>query len=458
MTNHAEQPAIVRDQSAALPRFLTKRRILIALLLIALALRLIYALRLDHRAPYTDFGGDAWWYLDTGYHLIGGEIDHVIPAGPVYLLFTGFWQRIFGQNQPEAVAAIRTAQAILSTATIYFAFLLARRLSGDARAGLLAAALMTVSPVFLLEQGTITTETLYMALVAGGLALFLSIVARVRGGEPVRARALVAAGAIFGLATLTRAVFLLYPVALAGFLWWLGRKRTVRHAAILLAVYAGVVLSYTAYNLIRFNEFIIGAQGITSFVYMGARGWSGPEEMDQQLLEDVPEHAEIDPTLEDRDPALIEGTLRAITGDPLGYAWRRVSELGGAYLQPHGTVLFAGESVKDLARRWLTEDRSLDGLIRVVRGDWFGAKLALYLFHYAALILGVAGIWLTRRRWPLMLPLAGFIAYLTLVHLVLMVTPRYLFPLEPIFIVFAACALVIGWQRWRAQRMARNAG
>ena len=61
-------------------------------------------------------------------------------------------------------------------------------------------------------------------------------------------------------------------------------RRVVRHAAILLAVYAGVVLSYTAYNLIRFNEFIIGAQGITSFVYMGARGWSGPEEMDQQLL------------------------------------------------------------------------------------------------------------------------------------------------------------------------------
>lgn len=458
MTNHAEQPAIVRDHSAALPRSLTVRRALMALLLIALALRLAYALRLDHNSPYTDFGGDAWWYLDTGYHLIGGEIDHVIPAGPGYLLFTGFWQRVFGQNQPEAVAAIRAAQAILSTATIYFAYLLARRLSGDGRAGLLAAGIMTVSPVFVLEQGTIATETLYMALVTGGLALFLPIVARVRAGEPVSAGTLVAAGAIFALATLTRAVFLLYPVALAVFLAWIGRRRAVRQAAILLAVYAGVVLSYTAYNLVRFNEFVIGAQGITSFIYMGARGWSGPEELDQQLLEDVPEHAEVDPTLEDRDPALVEGTLRAITGDPLGYAWRRVSELGGAYLQPHGTVLFAGESVKDLARRWLSEDRSLDGLVRIVRGDWFGAKLALYLFHYAALILGALGIWLTRRRWPLTIPLAGFIAYLTLVHLALMVTPRYLFPLEPIFIVFAACALVILSQRWRAQRSARSAG
>lgn len=440
------------------PRPPTTRRTLIALLIVALALRLAYGLGLDHRAPYADYGGDAWWYLDTGYRFIAGEVPVVVPSGPVYLLFTGFWQRILGQGQPEAVAAIRITQALLSTATVYFVYRMARRLSGDSRAGLLAAAILTVSPVFVLEQGQITTETLYLALVMGGLALFLAIVARQGAGEPVRAWMLATTGAVFGVATLTRAVFLLYPVALAIFLGWIGQRRAVRHATILLAVYAGVVLSYTAYNLIRFNEWVIGAQGITSFVYMGARGWSGPEGMDEQILEDVPEHAEVDPNLNNRDPALIEGTLRVITGDPLGYAWRRVSELGGAYLQPHGTVLYPGESIKDLAQGWLTEDRSLNGLVRIVRGDWFWPKLALYVFHGVALLFGAAGIWLTRDRWPLMLPLAGFIAYLTLVHLVLMVTPRYLFPLEPILVVFAACALWTFWQGWRAQRTARSAG
>lgn len=458
MNHRAERPAVAMGRGAVLPRPLTSRRTLIALLILALGLRLAYGLSLDPRAPFTERSGDAWWYLDTGYHLIGGEIDHVIPAGPVYLLFVGFWQRLLGYETPAAIVAIRIAQALLSTATIYFAYRMARRLSGDARAGLIAATILAISPVFVLEQGEILTETLYLALVMGGLALYLAIVAWVRAGEPVRGWTLAAAGAAFGLATLTRAVFLLYPVALAGFLWWIGRRRAARHAAILLAVYTGVVLSYTAYNLIRFNEFVIGAQGITSFVYMGARGWTGPEGLDAQLLEDVPEHAEVDPTLDNRDPALVEGTLRAITGDPLGYAWRRVSELGGAYLQPHGTVLFPGESLKALARDWLDADRSLDGLLRLVRGDWFGAKLALYLCHAGTLLFGGAGIWLTRQRWPLMLPLAGFIAYLTLVHLVLMVTPRYLYPLEPIFVVFAACALLALWERWRAQRTARSAG
>lgn len=437
---------------------LSTRRALIALLIVALALRLAYALSLDPLAPYEDRGGDMGWYLDTGYRFIAGEVPVVVPSGPIYLMFAGFWQRLFGKDTAAAIYAIRIVQALLSTATVYFAFCMARRLIDDARAGLIAAGMLAISPVFVLEQAQILTETLYIFLVMGGLALFQAMAGRVRRGDPVPAGAAAGAGAIFGLATLTRAVFLLYPLALAIFLGWLGGRRAARLAAVLLAVYAAVVLSWTAYNWLRFKEVVIGAQGITSFAYMGAHGWSGPQELDARLLEDAPDHAAQDPSLNNRDPALIKGTLRAIQADPLGYAWRRVSELGGAYLQPHGTVLFPGESLKALARAWLQDDRSPGGLLRLVRGDWFGAKLALYLFHYAALILGLAGIWLTRRRWPLMLPLAGFAAYLTLVHLVLMVTPRYLFPLEPIFVVFAACALRLLWARRDAQRTARSAG
>lgn len=439
------------------PGTLPTRRALTALLALALVLRLAYALSLDPLAPYEDQGGDMGWYLDVGYRFSRGDVDVVVPSGPVYLLFVGFWQQLLGRGA-GAVIAIRIAQALLSTATIYFAFRMARRLIGDARAGLIAVGVLAISPVFVLEQAQILTETLYLFLVLGGLALFQAIAGRVRDGEPIPAGAAIGAGAVFGLATLTRAVFLLYPVALAIFLGWLGGRRGARLAAALLAVYAAVVLSWTAYNWIRFKEVVIGAQGITSFAYMGARGWSGPQELDARLLEDVPGHAEQDPSLNNRDPALIEGTLRTIQADPLGYAWRRVSELGSAYLQPHGTVLFPGESIKALAQAWLQDDRSPGGLLRLVRGDWFGAKLTLYLFHYAALILGLAGIWLTRHRWPLMLPLAGLIAYLTLVHLVLMVTPRYLFPLEPIFVIFAACALRLLWAQRHAQRTARNAG
>lgn len=75
----------------------SERRWLIALLAVALILRVAYSLNLDAREPYTDQGGDARWYLDVGYRFIAGEVGVVVPSGPVYLLFAGAWQRLLGR-------------------------------------------------------------------------------------------------------------------------------------------------------------------------------------------------------------------------------------------------------------------------------------------------------------------------------------------------------------------------
>ena len=99
-----------------------------------------------------------------------------------------------------------------------------------------------------------------------------------------------------------------------------------------------------------------------------------------------------------------------------------------AYLQPHGTTWFSGESLRVLLLDWLRDDRSLSGLRTLIEGDAFFPKLALYLYHYGVLIFGVLGAWVTRRRWRLTLPLVGFAAYVVLAHLVLYALPRYLFP------------------------------
>jgi hypothetical protein len=79
-------------------------------------------------------------------------------------------------------------------------------------------------------------------------------------------------------------------------------------------------------------------------------------------------------------------------------------------------------------------------------------KLVIYVFHLAGLILGAVGIWLYRRAWRVALPLTGFILYTTLVHLVLMATPRYIFPVELCWWVFAAAALARWWDTRQANR------
>ena len=109
--------------------------------------------------------------------------------------------------------------------------------------------------------------------------------------------------------------------------------------------------------------------------------------------------------------------------------------------------------MKELASNWLHTDRSLSGLIALTQGAAFWPKLVLYLFHYTALIGGLIGLWLTRNRWRLALPLIGFIGYITLAHLALLATPRYIFPTEVFWFVFAAVALDRLWARIRSRRM-----
>ena len=61
-------------------------------------------------------------------------------------------------------------------------------------------------------------------------------------------------------------------------------------------------------------------------------------------------------------------------------------------------------------------------------------------------------------RWRLALPLIGFIGYITLAHLVLLATPRYIFPTEVFWLVFAAVALdrAVARLRFRAHHLGNS--
>ncbi len=203
-----------------------------------------------------------------------------------------------------------------------------------------------------------------------------------------------------------------------------GWRKGWRRAALLLVVYALVVSTWTVYSLARWNRFVIAGNGLPAFLYLGATGWTSPQQVDQSL--------------EPYNGDELQGAQAAIGSDPAGWIGRRIGELASAYLQPHGTTFFPGASLRDLALGVLDGTHSLADL---VQGDAFWSKLALYLFHFVGLLAGLVGIWLYRRRWRVALPMLGLIAYLTLVHFFLLASPRYLFPNEVFWWVFAAAAL-----------------
>jgi 4-amino-4-deoxy-L-arabinose transferase-like glycosyltransferase len=449
-----------------------KVRPLPLLILLALILRLGYMFTRDQAAPFTAGGGDTVWYLNSGYTLMTGDdlggtvYIRRLPTAPLYLIIIGTAQAVFGRTE-MAIIAIRLVQVILSTATVYLAARLAQRITGRARAGWWAASVLAISPALILESATILTETVYIFLVMAGLVVYGEAVVATTAlqiGEKNRAqqaahlqemrgwfssvkrlsptaRGLIIAGVLFGLATLTRAVLLLFPFGLLIHLIWVRGGRTgLKQAALLLAVYWIVVLTWTVYNLARWDRFVVGAEGMTSFLYVGSRGWDDPQVVDQQLAEDLGAEGE-DLESVKNSSGYLEAAGNVIGRDPLGYARRRIGELARACLQPQGTVHLSGESLKEIARQWLDEDRSLRGLWGLTRGDHFWPKLALYGFHFGGLIMGAAGAFMLRRDWRLTLPLIGFIGYTLLLHLIMLALPRYIFPTYPVFWVLGAAVL-----------------
>ena len=292
---------------------LTSHYKLLLILLVALMLRLVFVLAQDPLAPYASQGSDSGWYLGTAYAIVtntppvGTASDgaHLTPP-PLYFLVIGLPQVIF--SPAAAIIAVRVLQAILSTATAYFAYRMAWRLTDRTSAGLIAAGALALNPAFIIESAQILTETLFIFLIAAALCLVVECIANPVGAHdaPPRQRRtlwlLVGAGICFGLAALTRAVLLGFPFGLAILLlliWRGGWKR----AALLLIVYALVVSTWTIYSMARWNRFVIAGAGLDAFLYLGATGWTSPQQVDQQLAQQI--KAAIMPVLPPTPSALI---------------------------------------------------------------------------------------------------------------------------------------------------------
>lgn len=431
--------------------------LLLAILIVALLLRLIFVIGLEHDAPYRDTGGDARWYLGNGYALFNGLDNTVLPdfggigdypvalatlpTAPLYLLFVGFWQTLLPPD--SAVLVIRLLQVLMAVALCYLVYRTTRIVTQRPAAGLLAAAVIAVHPAFVLETGQIATETLFIFLIASALWIYTEWTAAQNSIWYLALAAL-----LLALATLTRAVSILFPVGLALHLVLTMRprkspwRRTFAQIALLLLVYATLASTWTIYNLARYNRLVIGAEGFASFLLYGALG---------NFDENRGTVEEIGGSADNTQEALVEEFAETVSSNPGGWLQRRLRELGGAYLQPHGTLFYSGESLRELVGRWWDEDRSLPGLLALTSADNFWPKFALYVLHFTALIGGLLGMILTRKYWWLTVPLIGWIAYITLLHFFLTALPRYLFPMEPYWWIFASAALITLGDRVRGK-------
>lgn len=424
-------------------------RILWVILGLACLLRLIFVLTLDPNPNLA--GGDSAFLLEYGKQLVNNTMPVPPAAGPTYMFLVG-WVNVTVQP-PNTIIVLRLLNVLMSTLTCGFLYSIGARYFSP-RVGLVSATIMALSPIFIIEAGSILTETTFLFLLFGGLALYASRYAHFDlrvGAEPDRRdrRALpfgvlVGVGILLGMATLTRAVAILFPLVLVLHLLYLKRGRALGAVAILLLSYALTVSTWTVYTFVRWNRFIIAAEGFAANIYIGTTSWCGPACIDQR--------AGIDGQ-GDNQSKYVAGAVASITGDFGGYMQHRLRNLTESLLQPHNTAFFAGESIKTVISTWWNSGRSLQALPQIFTSDAFWPKLTLYAFHYLALVGALLGALLGIRRFGALLPVYGALGYFIAIHTVLTANPRYLFVATPAAILFTGYALC-----WIADRIGARRG
>jgi hypothetical protein len=397
----------------------------VALALLAAALLLRVGLVIA--TPHYRLGSDAADYDRHARSLAAGHgypASTVAPGGgptalrpPGYPVFAGAVYLVTGPR-PNAV---RLVQALLGALTAALTGLLAARVWGT-RAGLFALGVAAVFPPLLAIGTAVTPEALFLPLeLAAVLALLVH-----RDGR--RLRWALAAGALAGLAILTRqnGAVILIPLALGA--WGLPPRRSARGAApavALLAAAALVVAPWTVRNALVLHAFVpVSTQsGYTlagtysdetrnARVFPGA--WRAPVRLGAQIARDGAPRTEVEFGAElgqaARDYARAHpGYVAAVTAGNLA----RMNHLDGfAYGRAAAAAIGIPRALADLA----------------IVTFWIAAALAL-----VALVR--PGI--PRAAWPLWaVPVLVVLASAPIIG-----EPRFRAPLDPLVAALAAVTL-----------------
>lgn len=393
------------------------------LLLMGLGLRLFFVMLAQPDRPAL-YGGDAVWFLANGYGFLTFQefgayqgfafTTSNLPIPPLYFIFVGIWLHLM-ETQASAIVMIWLLQVIVGVATCALAYGITMNLTQDRRASLIVLAVHVFSPPFITDALLIMSEPLYLFFIYAGLWLYGRCVMLREG---VTWWLVVAVGIAFGLASLTRAVSLLFPVFLMchaifirlGGTW----RRGVRFGVLLMLTYAVLVGTWTAHNWFFHGRFIIGSDQFMPAMWRGTVELGiSPQESDERLADTTPQ-AEV---------------IATLTGDLGAYLRQRARQLSDAVLEPYSVAYIGGDvSMRALVLDWLRTPADLAQLWALLTNPNFWIKLYIYILHYAGLLAMPFGIWLLRHRWQMSVVLLGFVAYTLALHFITLATPRYIFP------------------------------
>lgn len=427
-----------------------------AIVLLALVVRIAVVAADDGYRPQNDAfeydylarsiaAGDG--YPQSGYLLQGGP---TAIRGPGYPYLLGAVYALSGDSREAG----RITGAALGALAVLLLYLLTKRIWGR-RVGLAAAGLAAVFPPLVLLSRDLLSESLFIVLV---LAALLSALNFRRSGGDLRWAA--AAGALCGLAVLTRSTGIVLLLAAVLGVWTLRPRlqaRALLAPALAVACAALVVVPWTIRNEIEFGRLIAvttSAGFATAGTYNEESLHAGDTHGAWRNPQVVPQYRPlfVTPGLDEGDvDAKLRARVRNFAWDHPGYVaeasgWNllRMFEIsGGSVVDARGREVNQrgiGSAVPASERAGLAVAAVLGilGLLAILRSGWRelpGGRRAPLL-----------------PRGPLFLWLVPVLMILTAAPIAGL--PRYRLPADPFLLILAAIGLVWLWDRAALRRAA----
>lgn len=219
-------------------------------------------------------GGHWHWSLEAIEYPYLGRVFHLPPLYSLYL-------SCFGLTPWPWAAAAALGHTLLSGVGVVAVYAVGANLHSR-RAGLIAGALMVLSPAGLTASPIFVQEQLYIPLLLAAFAVLTWLLAGRRG-----AVWWAVGGVAFGLAILTRSMPIYYlPFAAAGIVWLAPDRLRAKHQiAWLLAGAAAVTLAYSVWLSAQVGRwiFVEDHASISMTAYTGIIRTAPPSLLDESL-------------------------------------------------------------------------------------------------------------------------------------------------------------------------------
>ncbi len=424
---------------------LNPKKILIAILAIAVLLRVAMALYLGNTVETL-----AGTYDQISYHTLANRVL----GGYGFTFDTFWWPATFPGTQTAhwsylytfyltAIYAIfgpnpiiaRILQAVfVGILQPYLAYKLGKTVFGEA-VGLASAAITAIYIYFIYYSAALMTEPFYICAILASLLLAI----RLGQHTPEQAstpkseiRTWLLLGITFGIAILLRQLFLLIiPFILVWILfarWRTKQTLGIGGALLSVAVVAGMILPFTLFNFQRFDRFVLLNTNAGFAFFWGNHPIHGthfyailPHEVGN-YLELIP-RSYLDERMSEAqlDQVLLRDGIQFVIDDPLRY------------------ILLSLNRAKDYFVFWPSADSDLiSNLSRLLSFTLF---LPFMIYGVVLALANRSPIGKITWHSPVVLLLAYCLGY-TAMHMLTWTLIRYRLPVDAVMIIFAGLAII----------------